>query len=88
MKLQNTSEQFILSYDGREITIPQGIFTVNDEHLATHILFISNKWKKEVKNITVAQSKDIEIEKEVVAEPEIIPEKKEEVKSKAKEIKK
>lgn len=80
MKLQNNSEQFILFFGGKEIVIPQGIFSVTDEELGKHIIYISNKWKKNVKMITSQEKKDIIEEKK---QPDII---KEEVKE-AKEVK-
>jgi hypothetical protein len=53
MKLINNSEEFTLQYNGSDFTIPQGEFEVMNSNLAFHILFISNKWGKDVKDLNV-----------------------------------
>jgi len=53
MKLVNSSEQFEAQFNGTAYTIPKGEFEVNNAALANHILFLANKWGKDVKNITV-----------------------------------
>lgn len=51
MKLINNSEQFVLQYNSSDYTIPQGEFEVVNDNLGYHILFISNKWGKDVMSV-------------------------------------
>jgi len=87
MKLINNSEQFVLQYGGTDYTIPNGEFEVTDDKLGYHILFIANKWGKDIKDIpnsstpqiTQIKKEEIKIKKieEKVEEPKIPKEVKE-----------
>lgn len=77
MKLQNNGEEFILYFQAREIEIPEGKFTVNEEELANHIMYVAGKWGKDVKNITIAKGKTIEKDEtpeDIIAEDDIVKE--------------
>lgn len=51
MKLINNSTEFKLNYGADEYTVPNGEFDVVDVNLGNHILFIANKWDRDVKEI-------------------------------------
>lgn len=48
MKLINGSKEFVLWFNGSDYVIPEGEFEVVNERLGNHILFIANKWQKDV----------------------------------------
>lgn len=58
MKLINSSEQFVVKFNGSEYTIPKGEFEVINERLGSHIISKSHKWNKDVRQVS-SQSIDI-----------------------------
>jgi len=75
MKIINNSEEFKLQFNGTEYTIPNGEFEVVNEKLVNHILFIANKWEKDVKivpNSSVEQIKVVDKKEEIKATEEIV----------------
>jgi len=69
MKLTNNSEQFKMQFDGNEYTIPNGEFEVASEKLANHIIFLANKWSKDVKQAPNSETLQIKQEKKEVVKP-------------------
>ena len=78
MKLQNFGKEFEMTYDGRDVKIPNGIFEVSNNALGYFIQTTSVKWGKEVKIID--EGKVAEIKKDIEVEEGPKEEVKEEVK--------
>lgn len=69
MKIINASEKFVLNFNADEYTIPNGEFEVFNEKLVNHILFVANKWGKDVKTVPNSESLEIKKVETLVSEP-------------------
>lgn len=77
MKLINKDKEFLLTYGGNDVNVPEGEFTAAD-NLAHHIISIATKWGKDVQIVNekeqIEQIKK-EIKEEVKEEEEEKPKK-------------
>jgi hypothetical protein len=59
MKIQNFGEEFELTYNSRDVKIPNGVFEVSDLSLGYFIQKIASKWNKNIKIVDESVSADI-----------------------------
>ena len=51
MKVLNKSEQFELTFNARDVVVPEGISDEFPNEVAYHIQFIAEKWNKDIRLI-------------------------------------
>lgn len=52
MKIQNNGKQFELTFDGKDVFVPEGLSGEFPDDVAYHIQFVAQKWNKDVKLIS------------------------------------
>lgn len=59
MKFNNNSEEFIIKFNAKEYTIPQGSFDINDDNLSYFLIVKAGEWKKDVRCIEDSLQKTV-----------------------------